>query len=58
MKTKAIVRAIDDVGRVTLPKYFRDSLEMENGNCVEITLQEDHIVIKKAVQEDICNNED
>lgn len=57
MTAKAIIRAIDDVGRVTLPKYFRDSLEMGIKDCVEITLQEDCIVIKKVVKKETSVNE-
>lgn len=57
MSVKGVIRAIDDVGRITLPKYFRDSLGMETKDIVEITLSNDCIIIKKAVPEEKSNNE-
>ena len=47
MKTTGIVRNIDELGRVVVPKEFRKQLGIANTDPVEISLEEDRIVIKK-----------
>lgn len=41
------VRNLDVLGRICLPKEFRDVLEMNTGDSVEIFLYENGIFIKK-----------
>lgn len=45
MKVTGIVRRIDDLGRVCLPKEFRDVLDMESGSKVEMSIEGDRIMI-------------
>jgi AbrB family looped-hinge helix DNA binding protein len=54
---RGIVRQIDDVGRITLPKNFRDQLGMNTKDPVEIILCDDHIIIKSKLQKENSNNE-
>lgn len=41
-----IIRRIDDLGRISLPKEFRTYLGIKHQEPVEICLEEDCIVIK------------
>lgn len=48
MKSMGIVRKIDEVGRVVLPKELRDSMSLTNNeDAVEIFVDGDLIVLKK-----------
>lgn len=48
MKATGIVRRIDDLGRVVVPKELRDSLKITEGDTIEIFTAEDgEIVLKK-----------
>lgn len=42
-----IVRKIDELGRVVIPKEFRRSLSIENGDEVEIIFQGDYVAVRK-----------
>jgi len=43
----AIVRKIDGVGRLVLPKEVRTSLNIKNDDELEIFLDEDKIILRK-----------
>ena len=47
MKATGIVRQLDDVGRVVLPKELREIFDMRNKDSVEIFTTEEGIFIKK-----------
>jgi len=47
MKATGIVRQLDDVGRVVLPKELRDSYDLKNKDAVEIMTTEEGILLKK-----------
>ena len=47
MKSYGIVRKIDELGRVVLPKEFRRSLGISNGDDVEILFHGDSISVRK-----------
>lgn len=57
MKATGIVRKIDELGRVVIPKEIRRSLRIREGDPLEIYLQSDgEIVLKKyAVMEGLSN---
>lgn len=56
MKETGILRKIDAVGRLVLPKELRDKLELD---CVEIFTQDDKIILKKYQPSCIfCDNEE
>ncbi|MEK4239094.1 AbrB/MazE/SpoVT family DNA-binding domain-containing protein [Paenibacillus sp. FSL H7-0714] len=47
MKATGIVRRIDDLGRVVLPKELRRTLGIAEGDPIEIFVDGDKIVLKK-----------
>ena len=47
MKTTGVVRRIDDLGRIVIPKEIRKTLRIKDGESVEIFLDSDNIVLKK-----------
>jgi transcriptional pleiotropic regulator of transition state genes len=49
LKATGIVRRIDDLGRVVLPKEMRISLDMNPGDPVEIAVENKNIIISKPV---------
>lgn len=50
MEVAGVIRGIDNVGRLVLPKEIRDSLGLEPGTQVKIFLTDDEgILIKKFI---------
>ena len=47
MKNTGIVRRVDDLGRVVVPRELRRSLQIENGDEVETFMEGDRIILKK-----------
>ena len=47
MKTTGIVRRIDSLGRIVIPKEMRNSLRIMENDMLEIGLQNESIVLKK-----------
>ena len=47
MKSTGIVRRVDELGRVVLPIELRRTLEIEERDQLEITLEDDRIVLRK-----------
>ncbi|MEG0994355.1 MAG: stage V sporulation T C-terminal domain-containing protein [Bacilli bacterium] len=47
MKTTGIVRRIDELGRIVLPKEIRRGLRIRNGESVEICIDQNTISLKK-----------
>lgn len=47
MKATGIVRKVDDLGRIVVPKEMRRSLSIEVGDPVEFYVDGDCIVVKK-----------
>lgn len=46
-ETRGIKRKIDDLGRITIPKEFRETLEVKEKDEVEIYLLQDGFFIKR-----------
>lgn len=44
MKSTGIVRKVDDVGRLVLPKELRDNMDLD---CVEIFTENNAVILKK-----------
>lgn len=40
-------RTIDDLHRIALPKKMCDAIDIKIGDTVEITLVDEHIILKK-----------
>ncbi len=47
MKNTGLVRRIDDLGRIVIPKEIRRVLRIKDGESLEIFLDSDNIVLKK-----------
>ncbi len=47
MKTTGVIRRIDDLGRIVIPKEIRKSLRIKDGESLEIYLDSDNIILKK-----------
>ena len=60
MKSTGIVRAVDELGRIVLPKELRQSMDLDGkGASVEIFTDGDKIVLKKYQPSCIfCGNAD
>ena len=57
MKATGIVRRIDDLGRVVIPKEIRRTLRLPEGTALEIyTDREDAIILKKYSQLETIEN--
>ncbi len=51
MKAKGDMRAIDELGRIVIPKTFRKILGIESGDMLEMNLNDDgEIVITKKTE--------
>ena len=47
IKTTGIIRRIDELGRIVVPKEMRNTLKIRDGENIEILLEEDNIILKK-----------
>ena len=47
MKSTGVVRRIDDLGRIVLPKEIRKTLRIRDGESLEIYTNEEEIILKK-----------
>lgn len=47
MRVTGIVRRIDDLGRVVIPREIRKKFGIEKGDQLEIFVNKDEIVLKK-----------
>lgn len=54
MKATGIVRRVDDLGRIVMPKEIRKVYDINNGEPLEIYVEDDMIVIKKYAPVDPC----
>lgn len=52
MIIQGIVRRIDDLGRIAIPKEYRRQLDIKEGQDLEIVIVNDFIVIGKARTEE------
>ena len=48
--TTGIVRRIDELGRIVIPKEIRKNLRIKNGDNLEILLDNDSLILKKYSQ--------
>ncbi|MDO5568688.1 MAG: stage V sporulation T C-terminal domain-containing protein [bacterium] len=47
MKTTGVIRRIDDLGRIVIPKEIRKNLRIKNGDSLEIMVDEENLILKK-----------
>ena len=50
MKSTGVIRRIDELGRIVIPKEIRKNLRIKNGESLEIFLDDDIILLKKYSQ--------
>ena len=60
MKSTGIIRRIDDLGRIVIPKEIRKNIKIKNGDSLEIFLEDTSIVLKKyspieSIENVICD---
>ena len=54
MKSTGIVRKLDELGRITLPMELRRTLGVENKDSIEISVDENRIILEKYIPRDGC----
>ena len=47
MKSTGIVRNIDELGRIVVPKEMRNKMNFKNADPIEIYVEDDKIILKK-----------
>ena len=47
MKSTGIVRNVDELGRIVIPKEMRRTMNIKNSDPIEIFVEEDKIILKK-----------
>lgn len=47
MKATGIVRAVDDLRRIVIPKELRRTLDIAERDCLEIFVEGEQIILKK-----------
>ena len=45
-----MIRRIDELGRIVIPKEIRKNLRIKNGESLEVFVEEDAIILKKYSQ--------
>lgn len=54
MKSTGIVRKVDELGRIVIPKELRRSLDLEEGDGIEVFVDGEQIILKKYVPNQQC----
>ncbi len=47
MKTFGMIRKVDALGRIVIPSELRQAMELQQGDALELYLEEDRLVMKK-----------
>lgn len=47
MKATGIIRNVDELGRIVIPKEMRKKMEIESSDPVEIFVEDDRIILTK-----------
>lgn len=59
MKSTGIIRNIDEVGRIVIPKEMRTNMNMSSSDPIEIYVEGDKIILTKYVDSCIfCGSKD
>ena len=55
MKSTGILRRIDELGRIVIPKEIRKNLKIKDGESLEIFINDDSVILKKySFMSDLC----
>ncbi|MEG2726757.1 MAG: stage V sporulation T C-terminal domain-containing protein [Bacilli bacterium] len=60
MKTTGIIRKIDELGRIVIPKEIRNNLNIRSNNDIEIFVEEKDIILRrfskdKSLEDEVSN---
>ena len=47
MKPVGIVRQIDSLGRILIPKSLRNTLDLKDGDSLELFIEDNNIILRK-----------
>ena len=47
MKSTGVVRRIDELGRIVIPKEIRKTLRIKEGENLEVYIEDETIILKK-----------
>lgn len=47
MKATGVIRRIDELGRIVIPKEIRKNLRIKDGENIEILIENDNVILKK-----------
>lgn len=47
MKSTGVIRRIDDLGRIVIPKEIRKNLRIKEGDNLEVFIEDENIILKK-----------
>lgn len=54
MRSLGIVRKVDHLGRIVIPKELRTSLHLTKGVPMEIFVEEDKVILRKYEVDEAC----
>ena len=54
MRSLGIVRKVDQLGRIVIPKELRGTLQLDTGTPMEIFVEEDKIILRKYSVNEAC----
>lgn len=54
MRSLGIVRKVDHLGRIVIPKELRNSLQLDHGAPMEIFVEDDMIILRKYIVDEAC----
>ncbi|MEK5071729.1 AbrB/MazE/SpoVT family DNA-binding domain-containing protein [Sporosarcina sp. FSL K6-1508] len=54
MKSTGIVRKVDELGRIVMPKELRKTLKIDVGTPIEFFVEEDRIILRKYSPNRAC----
>ena len=57
MLIQGIIRTLDELGRIVIPKEYRRQLNLKEGQNLEIVVVNDFLVIGKARKESVGDEE-
>lgn len=54
MKSTGVVRKIDHLGRIVVPKEIRNILDFNTGDPIEIYVEDELVLLKKYTPQNVC----
>jgi transcriptional pleiotropic regulator of transition state genes len=54
MRSLGIVRKVDQLGRIVIPKELRNTLQLSTGSPLEIFVDENNIILRKYTINEAC----